>query len=582
MRRSGFALALVLAVLGAMPARADIASDCAEWRKSQGPGTALPTVCLAEKDALPPPKFEGIGATTRPLFMSDDDIQNHFDQGLRFYYAFNFREAYRAFRWAAQLGQSRKKPCGYCYWGIAASLSVAPGSFLTLEPDRRAARDALNTAKTIFAPDKKQALGLVAALLARTEDCKPLEDCADKRRDAYYKVIKPLWEANPNDPEITVLFVDSVLGVLHQGMLAEGRKALKSAMASPLNARHTGLWHWSVLFNEWAGTPMDAEADADRLRGMAPDAGQMQHSPSHIYYLLGRMDKAQVANDAAVVADEKYFNDTRDKLEHPNGDVYKYGSYPHELHFLLASALMRGNRDVVELVAKRLLAAPPKEPGGYRQDFYRAMYYLGRMPLATTKEIEDFPKPDPLPKQPLANIAYYYALTRMDFWKGKTDSPFLKQLDSAVDAYPEKKMCPDDLKNYHVEPCLVAIMSNLAHAYQAAATKSWNVAFNKGQAAAELQKRIGDGLPGVWYLPVNQAVASLYIRAALGEHKPPQDYLRKAQQLLNTSLDFRPGNGWAYFGLWEVAKHIDGGKPADAEKAFRANWLGDPPALDRM
>ena len=166
---------------------------------------------------------------------------------------------------------------------------------------------------------------------------------------------------------------------------------------------------------------------------MAPDAGQMQHTPSHIYYMLGRMDKALAANDAAVVADEKYF--ATEKLDHPDGDVYRYESYPHELHFLIASALMRGNKETVELAAKRLLTASPKNPGGYRQDFYRAMYYLGRAPLATAQEIRDFPQPEAPPQQQFANMAYYYAQARRDFWTGKTDSPFLKQLDAAADAY---------------------------------------------------------------------------------------------------------------------------------------------------
>src|SRR6185312_6099979 len=118
---------------------------------------------------------------------------------------------------------------------------------------------------------------------------------------------------------------------------------------------------------------------------------------------------------------------------------------------MMASALMRGNKGALELAAKRLLTASPKNPGGYGQDFYRAMYYLGRTPLATTQEVRDFPKPQPLPNNPLANIAYYYALTRGDFWAGKTDSPFLKQLDDAVNKYPVKTKCPDDLKNFQTE-----------------------------------------------------------------------------------------------------------------------------------
>jgi len=173
-------------------------------------------------------------------------------------------------------------------------------------------------------------------------------------------------------------------------------------------------------------------------------------------------------------------------------------------------------------------------------------------------------------------------LARADFWDGKTDSPFLKQLDEAVNAYPDKKKCPDEFTNFQTEPCLVAIMSSVAHAYQSAAVKNWRDAFSKALTAAEIQRRMRDGLPGVWYLPASQALASFYIQAALGEIKPRQDYLRKAQDLLKASLAVRPGNGWAYFGLWQVAKHIDGGNPQDAEKTFHANWLGDPPTLDGM
>ncbi len=584
MRSSGFALAVVLtvlAVLGTHAARADIASDCTEWHKTHGAGSVFPTVCLGEMDGLKLPNFAGIGATHRELYLNDLDIQMAFDQGLRLYYAFNFREAYRAFRTAASFADMRKNPCGYCYWGIAASLSVAPGSFLPPEPDRREARNALNKARTIFKPEQTQAWGLTGALLARTGDCTPqVLNCAGKRAVDYYNAVKPLAAANTHDPEIIALYADAVLGLPTGERLADGRKALKTAMDAPFNANHTGLWHWYLLVMEASDLPQEAEAAADKLRTMAPAAGQLQHTPSHIYFLLGSMDKSLAANSDAVSADLSYFEDTRNPLKHPDGDVYRYESYPHELHFLIASALMRGNRATVELAATKFLDAPPKVPGGYRQDFYRTMYYLGRLPLATVKEVEEFPKP--LDKQPLASIAYYYAQTRADFWNGKTESANLKLLDAAVAAYPDKQKCPDEYKTFHTEPCLVEILSNLAHAYAAAGTKNWREAMSRGLVAATIQSKMRDGLPGVWVLPANQTIASFYLQAALAEPTPPQDYLKKAQDFLGESLKSRPGNGWAYFGLWQVAKHIKDGKPADAEKAFRAHWTGDVPALNHM
>lgn len=575
-----FSAALVLAVLGTVPARADIAGDCAQWRKTHGPGDALPTVCLAEKDKNPP-LISDIGKTQRDIRIGDTDIQNFFNQGLRFLYARNARESYRAFRYAVELATSRKKDCGYCYWGVAASLSVAPGAFLPPEPDRQAARAALNKALAIFDPDKKQAWGLVNALAVRMEDCKSGDKCAEKRATDYYNTVVPLQSTNTYDAEINSLYGDAAMGIPRADRLDRAREAFELAMKTPFNADHTGLWFWYLHIMEALGRSRDALAAADKLGGMAPGAGYLVHLPSRTYFQFDMLAKSLAANKKATDVDQKYFNDPGNPLQHPAGDVYRYDTYLHEIHFLIASVLPDGNKEATDIFASHLLAALPREPDAYRHDFYRTMYTLGRLPLATVDQVRGFPKPD-AKKQPLDNVAYYYAQVRADLWNGQTESPNLKLLDGAVSAYPDKKKCPDEYQAFYTEPCLVDMISYMAHGYASAAAKSWKDALTSSQKASEIRKRIRDGLPGVWYLPVEQTVASFYIQAALGEHQPQQDYLSKAQALLKKSLDARPANGWAYFGLWQVAKYIKNGNPGDAEKAFRAHWVGEAPKLDRL
>ncbi|MBV9992325.1 MAG: hypothetical protein JOZ72_13665 [Alphaproteobacteria bacterium] len=582
MRRAGFALALVLAVLGATPARADLHTDCANWRNAHPNGDAeLPTVCLAEKDSDTIPLFEGLGATKRELYRDDRDVQNYFNQGLRFYYAFNFREAYRAFRKAAALAELTKTRCGYCYWGIAASLSVRPGEFLTPEPDRQEARRALTEADKIFDPNKqKQATGLVGALLVRTENCNNGENCYSKRVSDYHGFMRQFWSNNNHDAEITCLYMDAILGNPRGDRLAEGRAAIKLAMDAPFNETHTGLWYWYLHLMEASNMPGPAEAAADQRGGMAPNAGHMVHMPSHIYLLLGKPEKAVISDDKAMKADDRYFADPNNKLVHPDGDRYRYDSYPHVLQSLMWAALMRGQKDVVEIAAARLLDTQPKTAGSYRQDYYRAMYYLGRFPLLQSGDVFLFPKPGD--KQPLATVAYRYVRLRATLWSGVEWKDDLAEFDAAVNAYPNKDQCPDKLKVFHTEPCLVDIMSHLAHAQVAAQQKNWRDAIREGETAAAIQTRMPDGLPGSWVLPVKQTLASFYLRAEEGA--PPPLYLKKAEELLNESLQTRPGNGWAYFGLMEAAKlsgQVD--KWRAAEKVFRAHWATNlDPRLDHM
>ena len=56
---------------------------------------------LTKNDPSPPPPYSNIGEVSIPV-STDRQVQGYFDQGLRFYYGFNNREFYRAFKYAAQ------------------------------------------------------------------------------------------------------------------------------------------------------------------------------------------------------------------------------------------------------------------------------------------------------------------------------------------------------------------------------------------------------------------------------------------------------------------------------------------------
>src|SRR5689334_9868525 len=78
--------------------------------------------------------------------------------------------------------------------------------------------------------------------------------------------------------------------------------------------------------------------------------------PSHIYYRIGRYLDALTDNKTAVGVDEKYLAATNAPM-----GVYRLGYYPHNVHFVLASAQMSGDGPTVIAAAEKLRNLIPDE-----------------------------------------------------------------------------------------------------------------------------------------------------------------------------------------------------------------------------
>src|SRR5262249_45684599 len=119
---------------------------------------------------------------------------------------------------------------------------------------------------------------------------------------------------------------------------------------------HPGAIHYYIHAVEASDRPERAEPYADRLRGAIPGAGHLVHMPSHIYYRVGRYLDALADNKTAAAVDEKYLHDTSTPM-----GVYRLGYYPHNVHFVLASAQMAGDGPTVIAAAEKLRGLIPDE-----------------------------------------------------------------------------------------------------------------------------------------------------------------------------------------------------------------------------
>lgn len=316
---------------------------------------ASPATAFADTD---PPLWEGLGRVTYRITTANELAQSYFNQGLRLTYAFNHSEAQRAFRKAQKLDPD----CAMCFWGEA--LVLGPNINLPMQeeavaPAFAAAEKALKLAPK--ASPREQAL--IAAVSTRyakdeKEDRAPLDA-------AYASAMEKVATQFPDDNEIAVLYAESVMDLSPWNYWQPGGHAPNQQSAPILptlervlarDPNHPGAMHYYIHAVEASDRPERAEFAADRLRGAIPGAGHLVHMPSHIYYRVGRYLDALADNKTAIEVDEKYLAATNAPM-----DVYRLGYYPHNVHFVLASAQMAGDGPTVIAAAEKLRGLIPDE-----------------------------------------------------------------------------------------------------------------------------------------------------------------------------------------------------------------------------
>jgi len=583
---------------------------------------ACPLVDLTKNDPEPP-LYPYIGSAHWHVPWGQD----YFDQGLRFFFAFNNRESYRAFRKAASEAEDEGIPCSACYWAQAFVLGVDLNMQTESPRDREAANTALRRA--IDANPNQEDREIIRALFGRYQNCNDNDQkrCQDIRNQAYYNGMKEvLKDFGGDDPNVITLFADSAMNLTPWTYwekngnpvpkfftpITEAKSQLERALKFVQYPQNEGPIHWYIHLMEQSPTPDAAKQYADLLTTLAPNSGHLVHMPSHIYYRMGDMRNAIRANKEAIEADERYFA-AEPNLYRPDGDRYRYGYYPHNIHFAIAAAVLGGDNKEQDVnhYAEKLLQAAPDKASGYRADLYKAVYYFAKMNFSSAADIRKFASPNPFNRQPLANIAYDYTQLLADIWDGKDSKQSAAKFDADVDKYRKSTRepnancdtsAPDFQLPRNISLCLVAIVDNLRHARVGVTNTDWDEAVSAARRAMDIQDALAYDEPPLWLYPVRQTLASVWIRRADADGPTTvrgREDLAKAKQLLSDSLNkfsggnpnefptgTSPGNGWAYYGLWEIAKR-DGSPQAEIDKAWadlNDHWFGTPEfhTLDRL
>ncbi|SDI96920.1 tetratricopeptide repeat protein [Alloyangia pacifica] len=491
-----------------------------------------------------------------------------FEQGIALLWGFNHAAAVQAFRAA----QEADPGCFACHWAEAYALGPNLNDGMHEEnvgPAFDAAWTAVDTAVT------EKEIALARALVLRYAF-----EGGDRAlmNKAFAEAMGEVAVRFPDDPNIHVFHADALMnmqpwdyweadGVTPKGNGAEILAALERAIE--LAPEHPAALHLYIHAVEASADPARAEEAADALRGSVPMAGHLVHMPAHIYNRIGRYEDSIAVNTAAIDADETYLGLAGDGAS----ALYRYGYYPHNVHFLLVGAQMAGLKDEVLSAAEKLAAVTSDEVSrdlAWVQAIDTAPYTAHAQFSAPEVTLA---LPDPGDAFPFVKGHWHYARGTALALQGDLEGALAEQ--KAIEAILAEADLSGLEEQYLPAHDVLEIAKHIVEARISQAQEDWPSAEHHLGAAIALEATISYMEPPYWYYPVSQTLGAVRLQAG--------DF-DGAQEAFDAALTSHPGNAWALWGLAEIARR-DGAQDAEqkATARFDRAWLGSgAPALNRI
>lgn len=523
-------------------------------------GQAIKTYEEAE-----PPLWDNLGTLSYPISTNNALAQSYFDQGLRQAANFNHAEARRAFRKAQRLDPN----CAMCF--AAEALILGPNINAPMDPAaNQPAIDAVRKAQALAAGATDKEKGLIEAIAVRyaenpPEDRKPLDA-------AFADAMATLSDKFPDDLQLAVIAAEAGMdtqpwdywepgGHEPKGRGADIQKRLEAVLAKQPD--HPWAMHLYIHFVEASDRPERGEPYADRLAALMPGAGHIVHMPSHIYFRIGRYTDSLASNVAASKVDEDYITQTG------AAGVYPIAYYSHNVHFVLVSAALLGDKATALAQAEKLdkwlpnavaTQIPFVQPVKAAPYFALAQYGEPDAVLALA---------EPPGAPPYVKAMWHYA--RGAAFAAKNDPAAARKEADAIRAIAQNTdWSLVTAWGVPAEPVLsVAAEVVLARAAQAEGDqKAAIVSFQK---AAEAQDTIPYMEPPFWYYPVRQSLGAALIMTGQPE---------AAQKEFAAALERERNSAWVLYGIKEAAK-ANGDASAEQKAAddLAKVWKGDPASL---
>ena len=507
------------------------------------------------------PRLKGLEGIDFKISTSNKEAQEYFNQGMMLSYGFNHAEAARSFFEATRLDST----CAMAYWGFAYVLG--PNYNAGMEEDNyQRAYEAAQKALSLSGNCTEKEKALIQALTYRYTPAAP----KDRRHldSAYASAMKKVYQTYSTDPDVSALYAESLMDMhpwdMYDIKTKEPRPWTPEIVAIlekliKQYPKHPGAPHFYIHAVEASKTPERALASANLLMSLVPGSGHLVHMPSHIYISTGDYHLGTLSNIEAVKVDSGYVTAC-----HAQG-AYPLAYFPHNYHYLAATATLEGNLEIAWNAAKKVQQHTAKDimvqPGwGTLQHYYSIPYFVA-VKFGMWDSL--------LAIQPLKN-EWIYPRAVLHYAKGvaylgKKDiasaEKELSQLNELAKDPILKEITIWDINSSHD---IVQIAVNVLTAEIHRSKKDYNKAITVFKQAIAMEDNLNYNEPPDWFFSVRHHLGTALLQA--GKFKD-------AENIYLEDLNKWKENGWALIGLHQALQKQ--GKVTEAQavkKRFDRAW----------
>jgi len=516
------------------------------------------------------PLFEGLGEYEFPVTTDDTLVRKYINQGMILAYGFNHAEAARSFYYATRLDSS----CAMAFWGYAYVLG--PNYNAGMETDNyERAYQTVQTAKKLSRKNATPKERLLIEALSHRYVSEPVDDRSSLDQ-AYARAMKTVYEKYPDDADVSVLYAESLMN-LHpwdlqnkDGSDKEWTPEIISVLEKCMerHPRHPGVHHFYIHAVEASDTPERALKSAKLFdEGLVPNSGHLVHMPSHVYIRTGDYHKGTLANINAIKVDSTYVTACNAQ------GTYPLAYFPHNYHFMAATATLEGNSAMALLAARELQKTANKqlmkEPGwGTIQHYYTIPYYVmvkfGKWDdiLAIKNELPDL-------EYPTAILQYARGMAQVGKGNLKAAKGELAAIEKIASNERLKEITIWDINSAYD---LVQIAHKVLKAEIVAAEKQYTQGIALLNEAIAIEDALNYNEPPDWFFSVRHYLGALQLEAA---------QYNDAINTYKQDLKNYPKNGWALKGL-SIAyqKTGDTKNQQQTHALYETAWSGADVGID--
>jgi tetratricopeptide (TPR) repeat protein len=303
---------------------------------------------------------------------------------------------------------------------------------------------------------------------------------------------------------------------------------------------------------EMSNHPEDAMRSADILGTLCPDAGHMNHMPGHIYVLCGEYEKAVLASEKAITADNAYAG-------YAGSFNFYITARCHDLHLMIFTCMFLGQYQgalkaanaIRRILPREILAIQGRPKLAYMTEAYYSMKMHVLVRFGQWQAIID----EPMPEEP----ELFFVTTAMQHYARGVAYATLKDIAAAE---IEKARFAESVRRI---PANRRFLSNDAHTILGVGEKmlEGELEYHKGNyeaafAALRESVRRDDNLgytePWAWMHPPRHALAALL--AEQGHYAEAEEVYRDDLGLSGRiqRCTQHPDNVWALHGIVECLR----------------------------